>query len=107
MIRRNKGYISRAVETPFCSHNVFCVSKSSSEGYRCVVDCSKAYNLSVNNYVDEVSQTFSYKCADNLVEQIVASDYIAIVGIKDAYRAVSIHPSDRQRQGILWDLARD
>ena len=34
----DKGCISHAVEVPFCSHNVFCVSKSSSEGYRCVVD---------------------------------------------------------------------
>ena len=31
-------------------------------------------------------------------------DFIAIIDIKDAYRAIFIHPSDRPRQGILWDF---
>ena len=97
----DKGYISRAVKTPYCSHNVFCVPKSSGEGYRCVVDCSRPYNLSVTNYVEKVSRTFSYKGIDNLIDQIVTYDYIAIVDIKDTYRAVSIHPLDRKKTGYI------
>ena len=55
-----------------------------------MVDCSRPYNLLVNNYVEEVSQTFSNKGFDNLIDQIITYDYIAIVDIKDAYRAVSM-----------------
>ena len=69
----------------------------------CVIDCSNPYDVFVNNYVHQVSQTFVYRGIDNLLDEIIINDYISIVDIKDAYHAVAIHPSDRYYSGFgIW-----
>ena len=69
-----KDHIACTEATAICSHNIFTVPKSSGEGYRCVVDCSKPQELSVNNYVNQVCQTCYYKGVDDLVDEIVIDD---------------------------------
>ena len=32
------------------------------------------------------------------------ADYLSTLDLKDAYRAVAIHPSDIQKQGLVWDF---
>ena len=51
---------------PMCTHNVFAIPKSTSEVLCTILDCSKALGKAVNNYVDEVSSTFSYQGVDDL-----------------------------------------
>ena len=68
-----------------------------------VVDCSKPHNSSVNNCTNSISAKFSYKGVDTV--QICwkggTTCVLYTLDIKDTYRAVSIHPDDRVRQG-LW-----
>lgn len=74
------------------------------ESLRNIIDCSKPEGGSINNYVNEVSAPFSYQGVDDLVGEMARNDYIAMIDIKDAYRAINIHPSDRPCQAIIWDF---
>ena len=71
-----------AADVPqLCTHNVFfAVPKSSGEGLRTIVNCSKPSALSVNNFVDEVSTTF-YRGVDDIANDMVQFDYIATIDI--------------------------
>ena len=44
---------------------------------------------------------------DDVVDNLKASDFLAAIDIKDAYRAVQIHPGDRDRQGLKWRFKGD
>ena len=97
------GRISRTNRLPTCSHNPFVIPKTTG-GFRTIIDCSRPLGKSVNNFVSEIAAKFSYKSLDHLINSMCKADYISITDIQDAYRAVSIHPSDRIRQGIPWDF---
>ena len=84
------GYITHVNSIPQSVHYVFCLDKASS--YRMVVDCSKPLASSVNNYVNEVSSSFSYTGIDSLITNMSAGDYIAVTDIKNAYRSVRYIP---------------
>ena len=86
---------------PICTHGVFVVPKQDGGG-RVVVDCSKPKNNSVNNSTKFVKLKFSYKTISNVTELLEQGDYIGTVDIKDAYRAVSIHPNDHKFQGLYY-----
>ena len=89
---------------PQCTHGIFSIPKSNGVGVRTIIDCSKPYNLSVNNFTDQVCTKFSYKTIDDVMNNIQQGDYLAVVDVSDAYRSVNIHPSDRPLQGICWDF---
>ena len=99
----DRGCISIVDTAPKCTHDIFCVPKEGGGG-RSIVDCSKPMDTSVNNYVDEVAVRFSYNSVDSVAEVMEAGDYLSTIDIKDAYRAVSIHPRDRDRQGLHWNF---
>ena len=66
-----------------------------------VIDCSAPRNAEcVNDYVNTVADKFSYKSVDDVGD----SDYLGTVDIKDAYRALHIHPDSSMRQGLAWDF---
>ena len=65
-----------------------------------MVDCSWPRHVSVNNSTDSVKLKFSYKCLSNVTDLLQQGDYLATLDIKDAYRAVNIHPSNRKFQGL-------
>ena len=99
-----KDHIAHAEVTPICLHNIFTVPKSLGEGYQCVVNCSKPQELSVNNFVDQVCQTFSYKGIDDLVKEIITDDFIAVVDIKALTRPLlytQLIDQDKVYFGIL------
>ena len=79
-----RGHIACADAIPKCchNHNVFTVPKSSGWAIS-VGDCSKLQELSVNNFVDQVCKTFSYKGVDDLVDELITDDFIAVIDIKD------------------------
>ena len=65
------------------------------------MDCSRRSGSSVNSITDEVCVKFSYKSVNTVAELMEAGDWMYMVDIKDAYRAVCIHPEDRDSQGLL------
>ena len=71
-----------------------------------IVDCSRPVGESVNGCTDAVAVKFSYNSVDNVAEQMERGDFMATIDIKDAYRAVSIHPRDRERQGLQWEFSK-
>ena len=95
------GVISVVDEPPMCIHGVFVVPKDGGGG-RSVVDCSKPYGESVNSATATVASTFKYRGVDEVIEGLRCTDYLASIDIKDAYRAVHIHPRDRRKQGLKW-----
>ena len=97
----DRGCISVVDQAPPCVHNIFCVPKDDGGG-RAIVDCSRPKGRSVNDFTDTVAVKFSYKSVDEVVELMEQGDYMSTIDIKDAYRAVSIHPRDRERQGLHW-----
>lgn len=88
---------------PTCLHDIFCIPKDGGGG-RSIVDCSKPDGRSVNSFTDRVAIKFSYNSVDDVAAVMEQGDFLATVDIKDAYRAVSIHPRDRDRQGLHWDF---
>ena len=97
----DRGCISVVDQPPTCVHNIFCVPKEDGGG-RAIVDCSRPAGESVNLFTDAVAVKFSYKSVDHVAQAMEKGDYMATLDIKDAYRAVSIHPRDRERQGLHW-----
>ena len=67
-------------------------------GGRCVIDCSRPKGSSINNHTEEVSIKFKYNSVDNLVDFLEIGDFMSTIDLKDAYRALAIHPSDRPKQ---------
>ena len=99
----DRGCVSVVCDRPSCVHDIFCVPKEGG-GARAIVDCSKPTGCSVNSHTDQVSVKFRYKSVDNVAELMERGDYLSTVDIKDAYRAIAIHPRDRDRQGLHWDF---
>ena len=84
---------------PTCTHDVFVVPKGDGGG-GVVVDCSRPKHVSVNNSTDSVKLKFSYNSLSNVTDLLHQGDYLATLDIKGANRAVSIHPSNRDFQGL-------
>ena len=98
-----QGCIRVVEDRPSCVHDIFCVPKDDG-GVRSIVDCSQPEGNSVNGYTTEVAVKFSYNSVDDVADCMERGDHLATVDIKDAYRAVCIHPADRDRQGLHWDF---
>ena len=98
------GIITRVEGPPQCVHGIFVVPKDDGSG-RTVVDCSRPRDNSVNTAVSEVASKFSYQGVDDVVYCMEKGDYMASIDIKDAYRAVHIHPRDRLKQGLKWHFS--
>lgn len=97
------GMVSRVVEPPSCIHGIFVVPKDDGGG-RSVVDCSRPIGESVNGATKTIASHFCYRGVDDVVDNLRATDFLASIDIKDAYRAVQIHPGDRDRQGLKWQF---
>ena len=89
------------VATPQCIHGVFVVPKDDGGG-RSVIDCSRPRGKSVNEATGTIASKFKYKGVDDVVEMLQRDDFLSSIDIKDAYRAVHIHPGDRTKQGLKW-----
>ena len=97
----DRGLLSRVQAPPDCVHSLFVVPKDGGGG-RIVIDCSKPKGRSVNSATSTVAKKFKYQSVDNVIEEVEQGDFMASIDIKDAYRAVHIHPGDRSRQGLKW-----
>ena len=75
-------------------------------GIRPITDCSMPKNISVNNYCADIIQDFQYKNVDHVLAMLQEGDYMAVVDIKSAYRAVPIFPDHRRYLGLKWEINR-
>ena len=67
----------------------------------CLKTGSKPTNCSVYNCTDSIAAKFSYNGVDTVTDVLERGDFLCTLDIKDAYRAISIHPDNRTRQD-LW-----
>ena len=61
-------------------------------------------DISVNNVCQNIIEDFQYKSVDNVLAMLQEGDYMAVVDIKSAYRAVPIYPGHRRYLGFRWEI---
>ena len=97
-----EGVVSLTNEKPTCIHALGAVSKPDG-GIRPITDCSRPINGSVNNHCESLLEEFCFKNISHVVAMLNKDDYMTVVDIKSAYRAVPIYPPHRKYQGFIWD----
>ena len=98
-LSQDKYIISEDV--PHCVHSLGAVPKKDG-GYRIITDCKQPLGLSINNFMEETTSSFSYNSIDDLVDMLYHGAYMANVDIASAYRSISVHPSQWAYQGLSW-----
>ena len=86
-----------------CIHSMGAVPKPDG-GVRPITDCSMPRDISVNNFCEKIIEDFQYKSVDNVLAMLQEGDYMAVVDIKSAYRAVPIFPGHRRDLGLKWEI---
>ena len=99
----NEGMICEVTVPPHCVHALGAVPKPDG-GIRPITDCSRPKGESVNNYCGSLFKEFSYKSVDNVVKLLTWGNYMSVVDIKSAYRAVPIKEDHRKYMGFRWEL---
>lgn len=99
----DQGKILVTDHQPKCVHALGAIKKKGG-GYRPITDCKRPLSLSINNFMEETFQTFTYQSSDNVCNLMSRNCYMATIDISGAYRSVSIHPSDWEHQGLSWVL---
>ena len=61
-------------------------------------------DISVSNYCSEIIEDFQYKSVDHVLAMLQEGDYMAVVDIKSAYRAVPIFPDYRRYHDLKWEI---
>ena len=105
IVRREwaEGMITRVYVEPTCVHALGAVPKSGG-GMRPITDCSRPIMVSVKNCCGSLFHEFKYKSVDDVVGLLSQGDFMSVIDIKSAYRAVSIREAHRQYMGFKWTL---
>lgn len=98
------GILTVRDEPELCVHPIGTVPKADSVGFRAIIDCSAPKGECVNQFTDECTSKFAYKSVDDVADNLTWGEYMSVVDIADAYRAVSIHPASASRQGLTWQF---
>ena len=98
-----EGYLKIVNKKPTCVHSIGAVPKPDG-GIRPITDCSMPRDISVNNFCADIIQDFQYKNVDHVLAMLQEGDYMAVVDIKSAYRAVPIFPDHRRYLGLKWEI---
>ena len=61
-------------------------------------------DISVNNFCEKIIEDFQYKSVDNVLAMLQEGDFMAVVDIKSAYRAVPIFPDHRRYLDLKWEI---
>lgn len=99
----DSGILEVVDEKPKCIHSLGAVSKPDG-GIRPITDCSLPVGICINDNMDGLTKNFSFKSVDNVVQKMNEGDYITVVDIKSAYRAVSVNPEHSKLQGLRWEI---
>ena len=95
----SEGYLKIVKNKPDCIHSIGAVPKPDG-GVRPIIDCSRPDKQSVNNYCSGIEETFTFKSVENVLALLQPQDFMAVIDIKSAYRAVSIHPENKKIHGF-------
>ena len=71
-----------------------------------ILDLSSPQDFSVNDGISKESSSITYTTTDHAVEAILKSGkgtLMAKLDIKQAYRNIPVHPTDRPLLGMSWD----
>ena len=99
----SEGYLKIVNKKPDCIHSIGAVPKPDG-GVRPIIDCSRPDRKSVNNYCSGIEETFTFKSVENVLALLQPKDFMAVIDIKSAYRAVSIHPDNKKYMGLRWEI---
>lgn len=84
------------------------IPKKTPGKWRLIVDLSAPKGQSVNDGIDEQVASLGYVTIDNVAEVVLALGKGAYMGkcdVKNAYRIIPVHPSDRWLLGVKWQEA--
>ena len=79
--------------------------KPEGQGVRLIHDCSRPAGASVNDYAP--LERVSFQTFDDAVKLLTPGCYLAKVDLKNAFRSVKVHPSNRDALGLKWVFAGD
>lgn len=94
-----QGIIIPTTSIPHCIHAIGAVPKKDSS-YRPITDCRRPISSSINNYMMTTCQPFKYNSLDMVCNRLSRGDSMCCMGIKAAYRSVSIRTEHRRFQGF-------
>ena len=105
IIRRElaEGIITETQSRPHCIHSLGAVPKPGGK-IRPITDCSRPHSQSVNNFCGDLLREFKFKSVDDVVCNLNQGDFMSVIDIKAAYRAVPIDPAHRKYMGFKWFL---
>ena len=95
--------VSLAPDRPRCVHSLGTVVKSNGK-LRPITDCSRPDEVAINNFMQTTFKSFSYKTVEDAVHTLDPNDFMAVVDISSAYRAVNVNPDHANFQGLSWDF---
>ena len=98
-----EGSISFSLEEPTCVHSLGAVPKAGG-GIRHITDCSRPQDISVNNFCKSLLKNFTYKSVDDVVCLLKGREFMSVIDIKSAYRAVPIREDHRRYMGFKWEM---
>ena len=98
-----EGFVTKVEEKPVCIHSLGAVPKGDN-GIRNITDCSRPVGISVNYHCDSLLENFCFKSVEDVVDLLGPGDYMSVIDIKAAYRAVPIREAHRKFQGFSWEL---
>ena len=74
----------------------------SNGGIRPITDCSRPIGKSVNYHCETLLNEFCFKNVEDVVSILENDNFMTVIDIKSAYRAVPIRAKHRKFQGFEW-----
>ena len=103
MVRVKEG--SKSIKNIHISPMGMIPKKNRPGKWRLIVDLSSPKGASVNDGISATWSSLAYTTVDHLAEIILSMGrgaYMVKADIKEAYRMVPVHPSDRDLLGVRW-----
>ena len=100
-----EGKVSVVEDTPRCVHSLGAVRKANGS-LRPITDCSRPEGSSINNYMSSTFHSFTYNSVQDAVDILSPGDYMSVIDISSAYRAVCISADHTEFQGLSWDFGQ-
>lgn len=97
------GKLSVVSDPPTCIHAMGAVDKKGG-GFRPITDASRPEGRSINSFMQETFHHFSYSSIDDVVKVLEPGMYMSVSDVSSAYRSIMIRPSDREYQGLEWEV---
>ena len=80
------------------------MAKDDCANIRCITDASRPKGRSINNYMENVIEKFSYVAVKNVAKDMTWNCYMFVLDVKNAYRTIPVWGSHRTLQGFRWKI---